>query len=127
MNRPLLAAAALSALTICAHLFGGGPQYLAPFQTLLPNPELVSMATVLWHAVTACLFVFTLAYLWLSRHISAPLIWGLAAIQLIWAALFLGLGMHYLGNISVMPQWVIFIAIPALSLWGLKSAQTPRL
>ena len=48
MNKPLLAAAIISALTVLLHVFGGGPQYHAP--ALLSNftVEEKALYSVLW-------------------------------------------------------------------------------
>jgi len=118
MNKPLLAATALMALTVVAHIFGGGPQYLTPFQIELPNDELRSMAAVLWHAVSVSLIAFTLALGWMTRQPNRPLALTISALQLGWAGLFVFYGLTMLGNLSEMPQWSIFILVPALTWWG---------
>lgn len=119
MNIPLAIAAGLMVLTIGAHVFGGGPEYHAAYQQVLP-PYLASMAAVLWHAVTISLTVFALALIWLIRHPSPPLAYAISAMQIGWAALFLFYGFTMLGSPWPMAQWTIFIIIPLLTLYGVR-------
>ena len=115
MHRPTLLAAGLMAVTLGIHLFAGGPEYNAPFQEVLPTPHLSSMAGVLWHAVSVALAVFAVALYRLALRPNPELKWTLAAIQIGWAALFLAYGASQLGTVWIMPQWVIFLALPALT------------
>lgn len=119
MNIPLVSAAGLMTLTVAAHVFGGGPQYHAPYQEILPA-QLASMAAVLWHAVTISLIVFAAALFWLVRHPSAPLAYAISAMQIGWAGLFLFYGLTMLGSPWPMAQWTIFIIIPLLTFYGIR-------
>lgn len=118
MNIPLLIATVVTCLTVLLHIFGGGPQYHDAYQQVLTSPELAAMAAVLWHAVTVCLIVFAAALAWLARHPNRPLAIALSAMQFGWAALFVFYGITMLGTLWIMPQWVIFCAIPLLTLYG---------
>ena len=120
MNIPLATAAGLMTLTIGAHVFGGGPEYHAVYQQVLPTPHLSSMAAVLWHAVTISLAVFAAALIWLARNPSPPLAYAISAMQIGWAALFLFYGLTMLGSPWPMAQWTIFIIIPLLTLYGVR-------
>lgn len=120
MNIPHAIAAGLMILTAGIHVFAGGPEYHDAYQTILPNAHLASMAAVLWHAVTVNLIVFAVAFFWLMRHPSAPLAIALTVVQLGWAALFLFYGLTMLGSPWPMPQWAIFVAIPLLTLYGMR-------
>jgi hypothetical protein len=124
MNIPVAIAAGLMTLTIGAHVFGGGPEYHVVYQQVLPTQHLASMAAVLWHAVTVSLIVFLGALFWLVGHPSRPLAFAISAVQLGWAALFLFYGITMLGSVWPMPQWVIFIAIPLLTLYGTRQHRT---
>ncbi|WP_341366176.1 hypothetical protein [Yoonia sp. BS5-3] len=123
MNIPYAAAGGLMLLTAGIHVFAGGPEYHSSFQTQLPNQHLASMAAVLWHAVTINLLVFAAAYLWLSKYPSTAVMAVVGVIQLGWAGLFLFYGITMLNSPWPMPQWVIFLAIPLLSLYGLHKAR----
>jgi hypothetical protein len=124
MNLSLKIAAGLMVLTIGAHVFGGGPEYHAAYQDVLPTAHLASMAAVLWHAVTVSLIVFACALIWLVRFPSLPLAVAISAMQLGWAVLFLIYGLSMLGSPWPMPQWIIFIAVPLLTLYGTQQRQT---
>mgnify|MGYP000046819713 FL=1 len=118
MNRWNLAAAALMALTFCVHVFAGGPEIHVAIQGSELSEYLRAISAVLWHAVTVILAVFALAYLWLARHENRALALVMVATQLGFAALFLWYGATLLGTIWPMPQWVIFLLIPAISAAG---------
>ena len=122
MNIPLTLAAGLMALTAGIHVFAGGPEYHAIYQDILPTPYLASMAAVLWHAVTVNLIVFAAALLWLTARPSRGLAITISAMQLGWAVLFLYYGIGVLGSPWPMPQWVIFLIIPLLTLYGSRQA-----
>jgi hypothetical protein len=118
MNIPLLAAAALSAATFGLHVVGGGAEFHAPIQAVdMPLP-LRTVSAILWHYVSVMLLLQAIAFGWLARSPSVPLLWFLIAVQLGFAGLFLVYGLVMLGSIWVLLQWTIFIAIAGLALWG---------
>lgn len=122
MNKPLLAAAIISALTVLLHVFGGGPQYHAP--ALLSNftAEEKALYSVLWHAVTVTLTVNSVGlFLVATKRMSRDVGLIIVAQYALFAALFIFYGFTRLGTLWPLPQWVIFGAIAALALWGLRS------
>lgn len=117
-SKATLAAAALMGATTAIHLFMGGPEV---HQGLLAAPlteGLKAFASILWHAVSINLLVFTVGILWLARRPNPGLEAAMAAVQIGFAALFLFYGATRLGTVWLMPQWVIFLAIPALTRFG---------
>ena len=118
-------AAALMGLTVLVHLFGGGAEVHDPLQAALSNPFLAAFAAALWHMVTVVLMVLA-GGLWVlaQRHDSA-LEAILSGIQLGFAAVFIFYGLTRLGTVMPMPQWIIFLIIPALTRFG-QSRRTSR-
>ncbi len=118
MNIPLLAAAVLSAATFGLHVIGGGAEFHVPIQAVdMPLP-LRAVSAILWHFVSAMLFLQAIAFGWLALRPNMPLAWFLSAVQLCFAGLFLFYGLTMLGSIWVLLQWTIFTAIAGLALWG---------
>ena len=111
-------AAALMGATVLIHVFAGGPEVHAPLQAALPDPGLAAFAALLWHAVTVVLIV--LAYgLWvLAGRRDPALEITLSGVQIGFAGLFLFYGLTRLGTVWDMPQWLIFLALPALTRFG---------
>ena len=120
MNIPFTLAGVIMVLTTGIHVFAGGPEYHDVYQTVLPTAHLAAMSAVLWHAITINLIVFAGAYFWLARHPSPPLLIALAAMQIGWVALFLFYGAHMLGSLWPMPQWIIFMAVLLLTIYGAR-------
>jgi hypothetical protein len=111
-------AAALMGGTCIIHLFVGGPEVHAPLQAALHDSGLAAFAAVLWHAVSVVLGALTFG-LWVlaeRRDIAFEAI--LSGVQIGFAAIFFFYGLTRLGDVSLMPQWVIFVAIPALTRFG---------
>ncbi len=122
MNKPLLAAAVVSAATFGLHVIGGGAEIHAPIQDSdLPLP-LRAVSAVLWHFVSAVLLLQAVAFVWLSRQPSPPLVWFLIALQACIAGPFLFYGITMLGTVWTLGQWLIFVVIAALGLWGARAA-----
>lgn len=119
-NTQLMTAAALTGLTAAVHMFAGGPEYHPVIRNLLETTEYKALYSVLWHAVSVFLIVSTLATGWMSLRPNLPLALTIGGIQLGWAGLFIAYGLGDLGTLWTLPQWVIFIAIPSLLLWGHK-------
>lgn len=105
-------------LTFGIHVFAGGPEYHVAYQDTLPTAHLAAMAAVLWHAVSVNLLVIAAALLWLARYPNRALAFTLCVMQLGWAVLFLFYGITTLGSPWPMPQWVIFLATPLLTIYG---------
>ncbi len=122
-NRVLLFAAGLMALTVLIHAFMGGSEIYAPLRDGTLHPLVASVLSVVWHVITAILALMAIALLWVARHRNRPLELMLIAMQLSFAVLFLAYGMVDLGNIIQMPQWIIFLAGPALILLAGKPGE----
>lgn len=120
MNKPMLAAALISALTIGLHVIGGGAEVHAPIQASnLPLP-LRAISAVMWHFVSLILALQTLGFLRVAQRPNPEMSVLLIGVQLGTAALFVFYGLSMLGSVWIMPQWTIFLTIAALGLWGLR-------
>lgn len=117
-------AAALMALTLCIHLFAGGPEVHSSLQAALFDAGLAAFAAILWHAVSVVLAVLAVGLWVLARRHDPALEAMLSAIQLGFAALFIFYGLTRLGTLWSMPQWIIFSAIPALTRVGQSRQRT---
>ncbi|MDP3490622.1 MAG: hypothetical protein Q8R71_10835 [Phenylobacterium sp.] len=111
-------AAALMGATLLIHVFAGGPEVHAPMLAALSDPGLGAFASILWHAVTVVLAVLTVGLWGLAGRRDPLLEVVLSGVQLGFAGLFLFYGLTRLGAVWPMPQWVIFLAIPALTRFG---------
>lgn len=119
MNKPMLAAAVISALTFGLHVIGGGADVHTPIQaSTLPLP-LRAISAVLWHFVSLILALQSLGFISLARASNRDLSLMLIGIQIGTAVLFVFYGMTMLGSVWIIPQWTIFLTIAALGLWGL--------
>ena len=118
MNLGYLLSGIGAALTFGLHVWGGGPEFLHPYLTMLEDPRLRAMSVVLWHAVSLALALQALAMIWLARNPSRPLGLFIAASHLGWAVLFLIVGQTMLGTVWDFVQWVIFVVLAGLALWG---------
>ncbi len=122
MNIPILLASLLSFLTLGAHISGGQPEIMTPVLDSELSNYLKAILMVIWHAITAILLINSavLFFSSLKKQYRITII-SLTSIQyLFWAALFIFYGIKNLGTLWPMPQWIAFILIPALALWGLK-------
>jgi hypothetical protein len=116
--------AALMAFTFLIHVIAGGKGVHAPLQAALTDPGLAAFAALLWHAVTVVLAVSAVG-IWVLANRQDPALEAiLSAIQLGLAALFIFYGLTRLGTLFLMPQWIIFLAIPLLTRFG-QSRERP--
>lgn len=127
MSKPLFAAFSLSLLTFGVHVFLGGPEIHEP---LLASdaPDLArAVASVIWHAVSAFLFLNSLALLCAAKYpsVARPIAALVAAQYLSFVALFIGYGLTRFGSIAIMPQWTVFLLMSALALWALIFPANP--
>lgn len=113
------AAGALMVLTVFIHIFLGGPEVLTPTRASALDPVTISVLSVIWHGVTWILTLIAAALLWASTRSATALVVFVTAIQIGFAALFIFYGVTDLGTLMPMPQWIIFLGIPALTLIGL--------
>ncbi len=125
MNKWMLTAAGLLFLTTGVHVFLGGPEIHVPIQESDLHPAVRAVGAVVWHAVTVMLLVFGAGCAWLARNPNAPMAWLMIATQLGFVGLFIGYGMALLGNLTVMPQWIIFGLISAIMAMGIRVDKAP--
>ena len=124
MNKPLLIASLLTAFIAAVHLFAGGADVAAPLLAsgLAEEPRLTLYAV--WHLVTATLLLsaFALFFSALPRHAVAS-----RYLALFISVLWLSFGVVFLvvaftqpgeGLFLKMPQWILFIPVGILGLWG---------
>jgi len=126
MNKLVLSAGMLSVLTLFAHIFGGGPEIHVPvLESDLPL-ELKTILSVVWHAVTAVLVINSVALFLAARSKSVEkmLVLFVSSQYLVFAALFVFYGITHLGTLIPMPQWSVFLLMPALALAGLRTRKT---
>lgn len=111
-------AAALMAATVAIHVFLGGPEVHDPMLAVVADAKLNAFVSVLWHAVTVVLIALTggLAVLSFRRDLAMEAI--LSGLQIGFAALFVAYGLIRLGNLTDMPQWIIFLSIPLVTRIG---------
>jgi len=118
MNIALLLAAGLMSLTVLVHVFLGGPEIMPPVRKASIPAHVRAVMDVIWHGITVVLICIAGGLFWLTWHDNTALLWVLSAIQIGFGLLFLWYGARQLRNLWTMPQWVIFLGVPALSLWG---------
>ncbi|MFN4272700.1 MAG: hypothetical protein ACK4F5_07795 [Aliihoeflea sp.] len=111
-------AAALMALTFLIHVFAGGLDVHLPMQSALSDPGLAAYAAILWHAVTVVLAVLAIGLWGLAGRHDPIFETVVSGIQIGFAGLFIFYGLTRLGTLWLMPQWIIFITIPALTRFG---------
>lgn len=123
MNAWLLAAGTATLLLDLVHIFPGGREIHRPMVAASWPEPAKAVWSVVWHAVTAVMALGGLALIVaaiLPDHALA-----LAALPigifLSWTGLFLFYGLHRLGNLHLLPQWVAFLVISVLGLVGLAT------
>lgn len=112
-----LAAAAIMAITVVAHVFGGGPEIWLPvYESSLSEPVRITMGLV-WHglsilfAIMAGLSVVAFARPKFSAGINLsllPINFGLGGLALIY-------GFVSTGGVLVLPQWIIFLPMALIT------------
>jgi len=128
MNYWYLTAAGLSALTFVAHVFGGGPEIHIPVLQSELSDYFKAIFSVIWHAISAILILSSLVLLAaaMNRPGAQHAALLVAAQYLGFAILFVFYGLSRLDNLSQMPQWSVFTAIPVLILIGARARGSAR-
>ncbi|TCL00478.1 hypothetical protein BXY66_3121 [Shimia isoporae] len=126
MNYWMASAGGLLLLTAYVHVFMGGPEIHDVIQASALDPGVRGVAAVIWHAITAILLVYAVVCASLAKSPNRGLALHIIAVQICFAALFVFYGLTLLGNLSVMPQWIIFLTIPAVMAMGLRSEKAQR-
>ncbi len=125
MNYWYLGAAGLSGLTVLAHVFGGGPEVHAPVLQSGLSDYFKAIFSVIWHAISAILIINSLVLLGAGlgrpRGEAGALIVGVQYFS--FAVLFVFYGLSRLDNLSQMPQWAVFFAVPLLVFFGWRSGR----
>jgi hypothetical protein len=121
MSKTLFTAGCLSLFTTAVHVFLGGPEIHEP---LLASdaPELVrAVGSVIWHAISAMLFLNSLALFYAARNsFAARPLAALVCVQYFaFAALFIGYGLARFGSVFIMQQWIGFLVMSLLALWSM--------
>ncbi|MCD7060223.1 hypothetical protein [Pelagibacterium xiamenense] len=111
--------AILCGLVVPMHVFGGGPEFPDIVIASGLDGKQSAMYMILWHAVTVLLIGSTIVYAAAARSArfrAAVLVVNGQFCAI--AVLFLAYGMMDLGSIWVLPQWVLFFALAAISAPG---------
>jgi hypothetical protein len=120
MNIAILVGACLMSVTVLVHVFMGGSEVMKPLHAA-PLPRMVrTVMDVVWHGVTVVLICLAAGLFWLTWHDNPALVWMVNAIQIGFAGLFIWYGVTQLRSLWIMPQWLVFLGVPALTLWGLS-------
>ncbi len=121
MNLWITAASGLSALTLGAHIIGGGKEVHLPMLGSPLSPLLKGYASVLWHMVTVVLLTDTIVLiLTLAGRNTEGLLLLILMQSIGFAALFVWYGLRRHNNITTMPQWIAFVGIAGLIAGGLN-------
>jgi hypothetical protein len=124
MNKQLLSAALLTAFIAAVHIFMGGTDVAAPLlvSRLAEEPRLTLYAV--WHLVSVTLGLSAIA-LYISalpRHADASryLVLFISILWLCFGTVFLIVAFTQPGEglFLKMPQWILFIPVGVLGLWG---------
>lgn len=120
VNIPVLLACLTMAVTFFVHVFVGGPELYVPLRASDLDAVEWSTLSVVWHFTSVQLFVLAGVLLYLSCTQNTAMFCATLATVLGFAALFIGYGIADLNSVWPMPQWIAFIAVSALMIWGAK-------
>ncbi len=118
MNAIILLAAVLMSVTVVVHVVIGGREVMHPLRRSDLPPLVRAVIDVVWHAVTVVLICLAAALFWLAWNENMALLVIVNAIQIGFAVLFIYYGATQLRSLWPMPQWIIFLGVPALTTWG---------
>jgi hypothetical protein len=118
MNTIILLAAVLMCVTVLVHVVIGGREVMQPLRGSDLPPLVRAVMDVVWHGVTVTLMALAGGLFWLTWNDNPPLLWIVNAIQVGFAGLFIWYGITQLRSLWPMPQWIIFLGVPALTIWG---------
>lgn len=126
MTNKLIATAGVLSLGITAvHVVGGGADVHDPILASTLSPLLKGFVSVVWHGVTANLFICSVMLFIASQHTKyCTLLTSLViANHLSFTALFLFYGIVRLQSVWLMPPWIGFAAIVLVAVLGLRKHQ----
>lgn len=120
LNTPVLFAGLAMALTFLVHVFVGGPELYTPLRA--SNLSMVEWSTlsVVWHFVSMQLLLLAVVLLYLARYHNVGLFSFVLATTIGFALLFIGYGIIDLHSVLLMPQWIAFVVVAGLMLWGVR-------
>ena len=125
-NNPwFLGAAAVMLSCAGIHAFLGGPEINAPVQASALSADLRAVLAVCWHALTGLFIVFAGALGLAAFRDARSAVYTVLATSIVFAGLFIAVGLSALGSITDMPQWVLFLAVATLIGAGLLRGSTP--
>lgn len=114
--RLILSAAMITFATTAVHVLLGGPEVHDPLLASNAPDVAKAVGSVVWHAVTAVLVINGAALLAAAfRPALRQGIAGIVSAQFVaFAVLFVVYGLSRFGSLWPMPQWTVFLIIPAL-------------
>ncbi len=126
MSKSILLAAVISTITIGLHVYGGGEEVHQPILDANLTTILKAYTSILWHAVTVVLAINSAGLILLAfKPIQFKSLGVLISLQYFaFAGLFIFYGISKLGTLFLMPQWIIFISLAALILFGTRREKT---
>ena len=128
MNRKLFVTALLAVLTAAVHIFIGTPEIKAPLLESSMSQELSLLLYVCWHLVSVTL-VFSAIVFFVAARTAFQIKYQYTAklVSLLWLSfgcVFIVIALWYSDTSMLLklPQWVLFLPIGAIGLWGSRSA-----
>lgn len=123
INKTIATAGILSVLLTAIHIFGGGADVHAPILVSELDPLMKGYSSVLWHGVTASLALCSgILLLAAKREGERELLTWIVIIQFAaFAAIFAYYGISRFGTLFLMPQWIAFLIIIAVSYFGIQT------
>jgi hypothetical protein len=121
MNKAVALAGLLSLILTVIHIVGGGADVHEPILASELDNILKGYSSVIWHGVTANLFLCSaiLFYASISKP-NLPTLTSIVIVQyLAYAVIFIFYGTTRFGSIMIMPQWIAFLIIPAIATFGI--------
>lgn len=122
MNKWIAGAALLSSVLTVAHIFGGTPQFPTPVVQADLDADIRAAASVVWHAVSLLLIFDSAVLIRVAMGRGRAGAGVVAAHYMGFVALFIYFGVSQLGNVTDLPQWIIFAAILAMLWMGMRAA-----
>lgn len=124
MNRLLLLAAVLAAVTTLVHIFAGGADVAAPLLASALHPEVKYTLYACWHLVSLTLGLSAGVLFWAAhRNQYQPWHKTIRLVGSLWAGfggvfLVIALACPESGGLIKLPQWILLLAVGILAWWG---------
>jgi hypothetical protein len=111
------------ALTLVAHLFGGGPEIHQPILASDLDPYLKAMASVIRHMATFTMVggLGVLVVVTTGRGACISALWLIVAQFVAFTGVFLYYGVVRFGTLLEMPQWIAFGLLALFIVTGLRT------